>query len=210
MHNSNIPDYAELPTTKRLIRSTVIAFISGVVILVVIVLPAEYGVDPTGIGSISGLKRMGEIKSSLQEELKTDQTNQIEPESLRDQLLTAQEPNGDVESDMVFNEDIDRTDTMTVTLDPGKSTEIKLTMSEGSSVEFSWTSQGGDAFYDLHGDSIEINYHIYEKSTASSKQGTLVAAFSGNHGWYWKNRTTNPISITLTTNGDYEDMKEMN
>ncbi|MDF1810241.1 MAG: hypothetical protein P1U42_11160 [Phycisphaerales bacterium] len=210
MHNSNIPDYAELPTTKRLIRSTVIAFISGVVILVVIVLPAEYGVDPTGIGSISGLKRMGEIKSSLQEELKADQTNQIEPESLRDQLLTAQEPNGDVESDMVFNEDIDRTDTMTVTLDPGKSTEIKLTMSEGSSVEFSWTSQGGDAFYDLHGDSIEINYHIYEKSTASSKQGTLVAAFSGNHGWYWKNRTTNPISITLTTNGDYEDMKEMN
>jgi hypothetical protein len=210
MHNSNIPDYAELPTTKRLIRSTVIAFISGVVILVVIVLPAEYGVDPTGIGSISGLKRMGEIKSSLQEELKADQTNQIEPESLRDQLLTAQEPNGDVESDLVFNEDIDRTDTMTVTLDPGKSTEIKLTMSEGSSVEFSWTSQGGDAFYDLHGDSKEINYHIYEKSTASSKQGTLVAAFSGNHGWYWKNRTTNPISITLTTNGDYEDMKEMN
>ena len=83
-------------------------------------------------------------------------------------------------------------------------------MSKDASVEFRWSSDSGAAFYDLHGDSKDINYHIYEKGTETSKQGTLVAAFDGNHGWYWKNRSASSITITLTTIGGYQEIKEMN
>ena len=72
MQIANIPDYTELPTNKRLFRSTIIAVVSAAVILVTIVLPSEYGIDPAGIGSLTGLKRMGEIKTTLAEELKAD------------------------------------------------------------------------------------------------------------------------------------------
>ena len=206
MHNANIPEYTELPSKKRLFRSTIIAVVSAAAILVTIVLPAEYGIDPTGIGSLTGLKRMGEIKTSLAEELEADQQNQLESS---DSVISAQVEDAIESVDEPAGPET-RTDTMKVTLPSNKSTEIKLTMTKDTSVEFAWSSDAGAAFYDLHGDSKEINYHIYEKGTEKSDQGTLVAAFDGNHGWYWKNRSASPITITLTTTGDYQDIKKMN
>lgn len=205
MHNANIPDHTELPSNKRLLKSTIIAIVSAVVILVTIVLPAEYGIDPTGIGSITGLKRMGEIKTALAEELEADQQG---AGGSTDAVVTSQIE--EAAPAFVQSESEQRTDTMTVTLAANESTEIKLTMQKDASVEFTWSSDDGDAFYDLHGDSKEINYHVYEKGTESSAQGTLIAAFDGNHGWYWKNRSGSPITITLTTTGKYSAIKEMN
>lgn len=68
MYNTNYPDRADLPTTVRLIRSTVVAGVVSMVILVTIVLPSEYGIDPTRIGSLLGLTPMGEIKVQLSQE----------------------------------------------------------------------------------------------------------------------------------------------
>lgn len=201
MHNANIPDYTELPTTAKLIKETIIAIIIAAVILITIVLPAEFGIDPTGIGQLTGLKRMGEIKTSLAEEL--EETQAQPAASLADEDPMVADP---IPTDPASL----RTDEMSVTLDPDKSTEIKLTMLKGNKVDFTWSTNAGDVFYDLHADSKEVNYHIYEKGTDSTKAGTLEAAFDGNHGWYWKNRTPNPITITLKTIGQYQDIKEMN
>ena len=155
MHNANIPDHTELPSNKKLIKSTIIAVVSAVIILVTI---AEEEATPN------------ELPISDQQ----------------------------------------RSETMSVTLGAGESTEIKITMQKNSSVDFNWSSNAAPPFYDLHGDSKDISYHIYEKGTAASKQGTLIAAFDGNHGWYWKNRSNTPITITLTATGSYQDIKEMN
>jgi hypothetical protein len=59
MYNSDNPTRAELPTSGQLLRSTVIAVITAGVLLITIVLPAEYGIDPTGVGQALGLKQMG-------------------------------------------------------------------------------------------------------------------------------------------------------
>ena len=65
MYNSNKPNPEELPSSRQLIKSTVIAAAAAAVILVTVVLPAEYGVDPTRIGKALGLASMGEIKTQL-------------------------------------------------------------------------------------------------------------------------------------------------
>lgn len=200
MHNANIPDYAELPSTSKLIKSTIVAVLIAALILITLVLPAEFGIDPTGIGKLTGLKRMGEIKTALAQELESNQEEQINTPAIIDPI--ASQPTQDDSNSA-------RTDELSVTLDPDKSTEIKLTMNQGDTVNFTWSTNAGQAFYDLHGDSKEVNYHIYEKGTDSTKQGTLTAAFTGNHGWYWKNRTPNPITITLTATGTYSAIKEM-
>ncbi len=72
MYNSDLPHRAELPSTAQLVRSTALAAASAVVLLLTVVLPAEYGVDPTGIGRLLGLTEMGEIKTRLAREAAED------------------------------------------------------------------------------------------------------------------------------------------
>ena len=72
MLNSTKPTLEELPTTSQLVKSTIIAFVAAVAVLVIIVMPAEYGLDPTGIGRSIGLTEMGEIKKQLSEEAEAD------------------------------------------------------------------------------------------------------------------------------------------
>ena len=72
MFNSEKPSLDELPSTKRLIKSTIFASLSAILILFTGVLPAEYGIDPTGVGRVLGLTEMGEIKRELAEEAEAD------------------------------------------------------------------------------------------------------------------------------------------
>ncbi|MFK7758940.1 MAG: transmembrane anchor protein [Phycisphaerales bacterium] len=170
-------------------------------ILFTLVLPAEYGIDPTGIGKLTGLQRMGEIKSALASE--AEQQGDAEVEGALDLNTSTDQEELPTLTGTQSHE-------MSVTLQPNQSTEIKLSMTKGDEAEFTWSSPDGSVFYDLHGDSSEISYHIYEKGTDSTKSGILIAEFDGNHGWYWKNRTPNTVTITLNTNGRYQDIKEMN
>ena len=50
----------EPPTGRRLARSVVIAAVAAAVALVAFVLPAEYGIDPLGIGGALGLTALSE------------------------------------------------------------------------------------------------------------------------------------------------------
>ena len=72
MYNTHIPSNMELPSTAKLIKSTILALISAGIILVTVVMPAEYGIDPTGIGKVLGLKQMGDIKQDLARKVETD------------------------------------------------------------------------------------------------------------------------------------------
>ncbi|EOG7748906.1 hypothetical protein ACLIOC_003241 [Vibrio cholerae] len=75
MYNTDMPNRAELPTTKQLVRSTFIALGTAIVLLITVILPAEYALDPTGMGRALGLTEMGEIKAQLAQEAEEDQAN---------------------------------------------------------------------------------------------------------------------------------------
>ncbi|MBN9320526.1 MAG: transmembrane anchor protein, partial [Caulobacterales bacterium] len=68
MYNTQKPDLADLPTASRLLRSTAIAVGVAATLLVTVVLPAEYAVDPTGIGRLLGLTEMGSVKMAIARE----------------------------------------------------------------------------------------------------------------------------------------------
>ena len=34
-------------------------------------------------------------------------------------------------------------------------------------------------------------------------QGEFTAIFDGTHGWFWRNRSTRDVSVTLRTTGEY-------
>lgn len=62
---SSVP---EGPSPAVLRRASVVAAILAVAIAVMVVLPAEYGIDPTGIGRRIGLTQMGRLKQELAKE----------------------------------------------------------------------------------------------------------------------------------------------
>ena len=97
-------------------------------------------------------------------------------------------------------------DEVSYTLAPTQGIEIKLVMSEGARAEFEWTANGAVLNYDTHGDGSGQKV-TYERGRGVPEQsGELVAAFTGNHGWFWRNRTDAPVTFTLRTRGDYDRM----
>lgn len=215
MYNSDIPTRAELPSTRQLLRSTIIAIVSAAAILVAVVLPAEYNIDPTGVGRALGLAEMGEIKQQLAEEAERDR--------LMDQQTPAVAPASDQQSSLIGEillgmfissaqaQEIApaRSDTMSITLKPGEGTEVKLVMLNGAKVNFAWTVEGGVVNFDMHGDG-GGNKISYEKGRGvPGAEGVLEASFDGNHGWFWRNRGEADVTVTLKTEGDYSDIKKV-
>lgn len=211
MSNTNTQPNTELPSIKTLIKSTVTAICVAGVILVTIVLPAEYGIDPTGVGKMIGLVKMGEIKVSLAQEAADDKLkDKTQSEISSAESQTATSP---VVTEVQAKSDVSTSsDTMAIVLQPNEGKEIKLTMKKGEEVNYVWFTDGGRANFDVHADSkvLKINYHNYEKGSLENSEGVLTAAFDGNHGWFWRNRTSKTMKVTLQVQGDYSDIKLIN
>lgn len=219
MYNTDMPNRAELPTTKQLVRSTFIALATAIVLLITVILPAEYAIDPTGMGRALGLTEMGEIKAQLAQEAEEDQANssvvadtktvqnapvKAEPEVAPQQLEVAStKPDDPVAVEPVWK------DKMLISLKPGQGAEVKLVMEKGQVAQFEWTSKGGPVNYDTHGDG-NGNSISYEKGRGvPDDQGELKAAFTGNHGWFFRNRNDKTVMVILKTNGNYAEMKRV-
>lgn len=237
MFNAEIPTRAELPSTRQLLKSTAIAIVAASVILVTIVLPAEYAIDPTGVGRALQLTQMGEIKKQLAIEAEADRQRDRQPapapaapdrrSSLGDiigGLLVSPalaHPHDDDEAapaNKTPNKSVaqpapgGKTDETVVTLKPNEGVEYKLTMTRGAVVEYSWKTDGGNVNYDLHaspkGGGKETSYK--KGRDVASDSGTLMAMYDGSHGWFWRNRSTRNVTITLKTTGAYSEIKRMN
>ena len=209
MYNADLPNRADLPSSRQLLRSTAIALVAAVALLITTVLPAEYGIDPTGIGSALGLTQMGQIKTARSVEAAADAEAAAAVPAVAAPAETApvQEP----AAVQVAQASSGKRDEMTITLRPGQGAEIKLDMRKGDQVDFSWQS-GGTVNFDTHGDPVNAPknfYHGYGKGRQSSAKGTLQAAFDGQHGWFWRNRGKADVNITLKTQGQYTAIKRV-
>lgn len=203
---SRIPTEKELPSTNQLIKSTILAAATAGVLLITVVMPAEYGIDPTGIGKIVGLKKMGEIRVSLAKEeaadLAKDASAKTELQQKEVNPVVPATPQVAATSVKTLNHE------MQVTLAPDEGAEIKVEMSKGNKVQYAWSTDGDKANFDVHADSqtLGIDYHQYGKGSSQSEQGSIEAAFDGSHGWFWRNRTSDPVVITLKTKGEYTEI----
>jgi len=220
MYNEDIPTRAELPTSRQLIRSTIIAIASAMAILVTVILPAEYAIDPTGIGGALGLGVMGEIKQQLAKEAEEDRLRE-------QQSPSPTQPDNNLNSDQqssLFDATIallfvspaaaqtvtpDWREEISITLTPGQGAEVKLAMKEGAIAQFTWKVEGGKANFDLHGDGGGKSISYEKGRGVPGDEGTLKAAFNGNHGWFWRNRGKQDITVILKVKGDYIEMKRV-
>lgn len=216
MYNTDIPNRAELPSTAQLLRSTVIALLAAAVLLVTVVLPSEYEVDPTCVGRKLGLTQMSEIKKQLAEEAAADRAKD------RPQPAT---PAPDKRSGLIRRilsellvgpaqaqtAPASRTDETVIVLKPAEGAEYKIELPKGVATQFSWKVEGGVVNYDMHATPIGGGKEQSYKSArgVASDQGTLTAGFDGTHGWFFRNRGSAPVTVRLTTTGVYKAIKKV-
>lgn len=189
MTRPHAPQPGELPTLHQLNRATLGAFVAAGVILVTTVLPAEYGVDPTGIGRLLGLTPMGEMKQAEDGVV----SGSPEPATIAPAETTAAQAA--------------KPEVVSITLAPNQGREIKALMREGMEINYSWKTDGPAIFYEFHGEptgAVGDEYTSYKKDTSAGESGTFRAGFSGTHGWYWKNRTSQPVTVTASITGTFE------
>lgn len=171
-------------------------------LLVVVVLPAEYGIDWTGAGRLIGLTKMGEAKMAASKAAVAPPPAAPAPPGAS-ATSTGAVPATNSKGAL-------RTDAIEVKLAPGGEVEYKATLAEGESLVYSWDAGGANVEFDFHGEPVAgpADFFVsFEKGMAAKSAGSLRAPFAGTHGWYWKNASTKAVAIQLKLSGFHTDIK---
>jgi hypothetical protein len=211
MYNAAPPPDTTVPTTLQLVRATLISIASAAVILVAIVLPAEYAIDPTRIGRILGLTEMGEIKRDLEKEANEHSQAAPTPRDRRGALetlgaLLIRPAHARTEIAQASEQAPDKSgwkDETSFALEPGQGLEIKLTMTAGSTATYSCAATGGRINFDLHAHADGKTARYAKGRGKTGAAGSFTAKFDGNHGWFFRNRDRKTVEVVMKLKGDY-------
>lgn len=186
------PTLPDPPSAMRLVRATLTAAALAGVLLVTVVLPAEYGIDPTGLGRATGLYRAPEAAAEPLPESTAGGGGAVAAGAGVGSLFKSDTPY--------------RADEMSLTLAPGEGAEIKAEMQAGERLVFSWTSTGGGVDFDMHGEAADKSggdRSYWTGEFEASGHGAFEAPMAGNHGWFWQNLNDTTVTITVKTSGFY-------
>ncbi len=180
-------DTASTPSSnKKLLIGSGIG-LAAVAAVVMFVLPAEYGIDPTGVGAATGLIKIAEPDNPEFEAGLTRMEN--EEVLLLSETTPAPEPGA--------------TDVWEYELAPFEGIEFKYTIPQGARVAFRW--EGSEPLeYDMHAHPFDGGVEkteSYSIDDAQMMQGVYIAPFTGIHGWYWQNRSLDPVTLRLEATG---------
>ena len=188
MNRERNSDVLRVAARERIALVTGAALLMAGLILVGAVLPAEFGVDPLGIGKKLGLLAIGEVQKQL---------TAFE--------ATRAAAAGGVAT-VAPQEHAYQHETVEFKIGPRDSIEYKYRLDKGEALLYSWKATG-PVDEELHAepDGAPAGYaESFEKKKAvATASGTLTAPFSGIHGWYWENIGNAEVTVTLSAAGFY-------
>jgi hypothetical protein len=239
MYNTDFPDRADLPSTARLVRSTIVAGIGAVVILVTIVPPSEYGIDPTRVGSLLGLTPMGEIKVQLAAEAAAEEQAVVAVEAGSVTVPATPPALSAAESARVTSLE-QRVDALEAMVAPAATPEsvadiavaepvapeptpaapvwrdeISFTLTPGQGTEYKLVmAAGAVATYEFFAEGGVINYDQHGEGQGQSFSYEIVRGVEGDSGTFQARskapmRGTSDVIVTLRTGGDYVELSKM-
>lgn len=197
-------------TWKWLIAAAAVA----VVLLFTVVLPAEYGYDPTRIGRALGLTAIQGSAQQDEQDLDTaiedllSANDDLDPAAAIDPMTPLPLPNPAISQ---IEAAPPKTETMRVQLDFDGRTEVKVVMQKAKAIVYSWKVLDGEVYVDFHGHDPARGKNFWvryeeagQEEGVNARNGSLVAPFDGEHGWYWLNTSQDPINIELTVTGYFD------
>jgi hypothetical protein len=164
------------------IKAIAVATVLAGVLLVLVVLPAEFNIDPTGFGGMIGVTVLSSPGGSS--------------DTATSAVSGTETPTGK-----------QREDGIVIDIPAGKGVEYKVQVRAGEKLTYRWKSAAGVLFYDFHGEPKGAAKNVFESfavGRGTLVKGTFTAPFEGTHGWYWKNSGRKPVKVSLTLSGSYE------
>lgn len=197
-----------LPTKKQLMYSIEAAFIVALLLLVVFVLPVEFGIDPTGLGQTLGLNFL-----SVSDIPDKDSPNPNMVLTAKAEAAFGRNRRRSFNAVAVSFSDNNapRESVFRLTLEPGKGSEVKAQLRAGDGFSFRWTATG-DVAVDMHGERTNTNetWTTYAAESAQREaSGTFVAPFDGSHGWYWRNVGSETVVVEIQTFGFQQGLYQL-
>ena len=179
----------------KLIRNTGVAALVAITLLLTIILPAEFDIDPTGVGSVLGI-------SGLSHQAVVEGVNSETGEN----ALAAASPLHIHHQPPLKFVDVD------LVLEPYGQGEFKLKMQANAELSYLWHSGTDLVYADLHGHTLvmgdegeeEIVVRYLETQEGTGESGQFHTPFGGDHGWYFLNLETRPINIRVQISGNFD------
>ncbi|MGB1262459.1 MAG: hypothetical protein ACPG52_06075 [Cognaticolwellia sp.] len=174
MTEFNIP----VQPKRTIIKAVIVSVVVAITLLLTIILPAEYNIDPTGVGKALGLTKITQASASTSTE-----------------IVSRGKQNDALRSDVV-----------TISIAAGKGLEYKLYMDKYAHLTYEWQTDGAALYFDFHGEPAGDTtgfFESYSITTANEMKGSLTTPFKGVHGWYWRNTSDQPIVVSLSMTGNY-------
>jgi hypothetical protein len=176
----------DIPVTssKKLLLATFSALLVSVLVYFTVILPAEYNIDPSGIGKKLGLTILSEPATPPANNQKV-----IEKNPAKDSFEF-------------------REDNVLVTVPANKGIEYKFNIKEFGNLTYEWkTIDTSNIYFDFHGEPAGDTTGYFESftiATTNQMKGSATVPFDGSHGWYWKNTSNQDVIIELKTSGNYQ------
>lgn len=168
------------PTASQLGLQVLGAAVLGTVLTLTVILPSEYGLDPTGFGALTGLNKLSQPPEVIVETRFTapPEIARMEQAPMREDVIEV--PIG------AFGRTLG-------------ATEYKVTLEEGQTLVYSWKATA-PILFEFHGhttptDGSPAEVMEYGKGTATEGSGSLTAPLSGIHGWYFANPTFEDVTL---------------
>lgn len=211
-----------VPSLGRLLTATFVALVVAAAILVTVVLPAEYNIDPLGTGRALGL---GELASATEPAAQPAATPAATTSAGTDRTsiapvlvpsLTGGAPT--VKDVFIPERKGWQFDSREYTLGEAEGMEIKYNMKKGAGLLYSWTASAPLSF-EMHGEpdvkpagkggtDYYESYELDDKTGKTESHGTFLAPSTGIHGWFWENKTGRKVTLKLTSAGYFDWITE--
>ena len=186
------------PPRRQLLWAVATAVVAATVVFAIAVLPAEFRLDPTGVGRVLGLDRLA---------------GPVEVEAV---AVAPEGGSATYMADVPF-----RSDTIDIPLRRAGAlfqdeTEFKMRLKQGAVVVYSWSvpqvTVHDEFYYEFHGHSVpeagsqnpEIKVTRLQEDVGPSANGALIAPYDGLWGWYLQNQSGGPVVVKLRIAGYYE------
>ncbi|CTQ51285.1 hypothetical protein [Jannaschia donghaensis] len=196
------------------IRKLIMGAMVGGALLIGAVLPAEYGIDPTGLGSKLGLTALAQ---DTPEGAPFEGALEF---NIGDYDPTADLINTSVQGLIHLEDAPFRSKVIDIEIEDFGEVEYKFVLPADTTLVYSWevlNAVGDGVYYDFHGHPSSedaANYPegfemAYSRGEGLAQHGSFTAPFPGYHGFYFMNIEEGPITVRLKVSGYWEEHKEM-
>ena len=177
------------------------------VFLFLLVLPARYGIDPTGFGKKLGINGLAQ---TIHKETDTGKAAVLQAQEVitSPAAIPATQTNTDV-MEQTDTMPETRQDVFNLTVPAKQNLAFRFSMVRDYELEYHWVTEGKPIYCELHGQkqsAKDNELKVFGKLKESKAKGFFIAPFNGNFSLKWENKSGEAVTVRLTMKGVYKTL----